>query len=73
MYTHGQLKKLYPNGRIVYAGQVRCPVLHKLKRVSQWTPYWCITSCKRQDCLLFLPVMVVLVFQLVLLVSLQCR
>ena len=34
MYTHGQLKKLYPNGRIVYAGQVGCPVIHKLKTTA---------------------------------------
>ena len=50
MYTHGQLKKLYPNGRIVYAGQVGGPVLHKLQRVSQQAPYWCILNL-RQSCL----------------------
>ena len=34
MYTHGEVKKLYPNGRIVYAGQVGCVALPCLERTG---------------------------------------
>lgn len=54
MYTHGQLKKLYPNGRIVYAGQVGCPVTQKLERTArmcrgvQGSVCMCLTSREKR-------------------------